>query len=235
VFDSISKWCIKHIGRALPITYKKNPSMHELWDDRAVQVIRNEGITPEEKALQDKRLRKEILRVGILPLEINPARHGKLQLVGSQLMRAVYLFLVSAGQQAAKAAFQKAKEFNKITGDPDEISNAAFSAIDWKTLANNVNPDLLAAVEVGMSDGIAQLELKQDSDYVQKFSSEYAQTRSAEMIGKRLVDGKLVDNPDARYAISETTRDDLRDVIANAIETNLPLEELESSIKMAGI
>jgi phosphoserine phosphatase len=43
VHEAINIWCIKHIGQALPITYKKNQSMIELWDDRAVQVIPNTG------------------------------------------------------------------------------------------------------------------------------------------------------------------------------------------------
>ena len=43
IVQAISVWCLKHIGQALPVTYKKNPSMIELWDDRAVQVIPNTG------------------------------------------------------------------------------------------------------------------------------------------------------------------------------------------------
>lgn len=40
---SIDMWCIRYIGRALPVTYKKNHSMIELWDDRVVQIIPNTG------------------------------------------------------------------------------------------------------------------------------------------------------------------------------------------------
>ena len=40
---TIREWCVKHIGRALPITYKKDFSMIELWDDRAIQVTKNTG------------------------------------------------------------------------------------------------------------------------------------------------------------------------------------------------
>lgn len=231
VHDSISTWCIKHIGRALPITYKKNPSIAEFWDDRARQVISNQGIFVEP--FEDDKLTK-VLRIGVLPLEIDPKRHGKLQLVGSQLMRGVYIFLVTAGQKAAKAALKKVKELNKATGKEDEIANAAYSAIKWEDLVDNVVPDLSAALEVGASDGIKQLELKQDSEYVTKAATEYAQKRAAEMIGKKVVNGKLVDNPDAQYVISQTTRDDIRDIIVKAFKENT-LDELEESIKLAGV
>lgn len=40
----IEAWCEKHIGQVLPVTCTKDYGMVELWDDRAVQVIPNEGI-----------------------------------------------------------------------------------------------------------------------------------------------------------------------------------------------
>lgn len=40
---AIEKWCLQHIGVILPITNCKDYGMVELWDDRAVQVIKNTG------------------------------------------------------------------------------------------------------------------------------------------------------------------------------------------------
>lgn len=39
----IEKWCIEHVGHTLPITACKDWMMAELWDDRAVQVVKNTG------------------------------------------------------------------------------------------------------------------------------------------------------------------------------------------------
>ena len=39
----IDEWCLKHIGRVLPVTCIKNFDMLELWDDRCVQVAKNFG------------------------------------------------------------------------------------------------------------------------------------------------------------------------------------------------
>lgn len=39
----IQEWCLKHIGKVLPITCMKDFYMVELWDDRAVTVQRNTG------------------------------------------------------------------------------------------------------------------------------------------------------------------------------------------------
>lgn len=43
IFVAISDWCLEHLGTRLPITYKKDFGMIELWDDRCVQVIPNTG------------------------------------------------------------------------------------------------------------------------------------------------------------------------------------------------
>ena len=44
VRDVIESWCVEHLGFALLITNVKDYGMTELWDDKAVQVIRNTGI-----------------------------------------------------------------------------------------------------------------------------------------------------------------------------------------------
>ncbi len=40
---AIEGWCIRHLGRELPITNVKDWSMTELWDDRAITVEQNTG------------------------------------------------------------------------------------------------------------------------------------------------------------------------------------------------
>jgi len=39
----IRAWCMKHLGCSLVVTAEKDYRMLELWDDRAVQVVPNEG------------------------------------------------------------------------------------------------------------------------------------------------------------------------------------------------
>ena len=48
---AIKQWCIEHIGQELPITCEKDYGMLELWDDRAVQVIKNTGMSLAESLL----------------------------------------------------------------------------------------------------------------------------------------------------------------------------------------
>ena len=40
---AIEQWCQHHLGQVLDVTCQKDGKMWELWDDRAVQVVRNTG------------------------------------------------------------------------------------------------------------------------------------------------------------------------------------------------
>lgn len=48
--ELVAAWCIEHLGRELPVTCRKDYSLVELWDDRAVQVVPNEGRRVDEAA-----------------------------------------------------------------------------------------------------------------------------------------------------------------------------------------
>lgn len=44
----IKAWCLEHLGRELKVQCHKDGSMVELWDDRAVGVVANEGVRQDE-------------------------------------------------------------------------------------------------------------------------------------------------------------------------------------------
>jgi hypothetical protein len=44
VKEDIQQWCEQHIGQRLEVTCIKDFAMIELWDDRAVRVVPNQGV-----------------------------------------------------------------------------------------------------------------------------------------------------------------------------------------------
>lgn len=46
--DAFRRWSVEHFGCELPLACEKDYAMVELWDDRAVQVVQNTGITQQE-------------------------------------------------------------------------------------------------------------------------------------------------------------------------------------------
>lgn len=50
----IQQWCAQHVGQVLPITNVKDYDMQLLWDDRAIQVVQNTGLSlGEHMAIQE--------------------------------------------------------------------------------------------------------------------------------------------------------------------------------------
>jgi hypothetical protein len=43
IITAIEQWCLEHIGQVLEVTCVKTGAMKELWDDRAISVLRNTG------------------------------------------------------------------------------------------------------------------------------------------------------------------------------------------------
>lgn len=58
-------------------------------------------------------------------------------------------------------------------------------------------------------------------DQVNDDAVDFARERAAEMVGMKWVDGKLVDNPKAEYAITQSTRDDVQRIIADGLKNNV--------------
>lgn len=66
--------------------------------------------------------------------------------------------------------------------------------------------------------------------FVNDYARDYAADRGAEMIGKRYVDGELVDNPDAKWRITDETREAVRKSIAQGIADGWTLDEFSTNL-----
>jgi hypothetical protein len=89
----------------------------------------------------------------------------------------------------------------------------------------------------GGSRALAQIGVANRSDLVNQVyanSVDYANERAAELIGKKYINGVLVDNPDAEWSITDTTRDELRGIITDAFSGKIPAGEVEDAIRDAG-
>lgn len=128
----------------------------------------------------------------------------------------------------------------KAAGDqPQPDIDTILAAIDfgaWNSLATDLQPDLESTARETVASVFASLDLSNTSDLFalsDKFALEYAQTRAAELVGKKWVDGLLVDNLDARWAITDTTREELRGLIAEAFAEEWSPAQLSQKIDEA--
>lgn len=70
-------------------------------------------------------------------------------------------------------------------------------------------------------------------NHVSTNSLEYAKRRSAELVGKKWINGRLVDNPNPAWSIPQATRDELRGIIAKGYAGKLDQAEVTEAIRNA--
>jgi hypothetical protein len=106
--------------------------------------------------------------------------------------------------------------------------------VDWGDLIPEVTPYLETDAVAGATEFLTDRGIVEDSDIWTKVldqARQMARERGAELVGKRITDkGEIVDNPDARYAITETTRENLRELISKSVDEGWTTTELQHNI-----
>lgn len=124
----------------------------------------------------------------------------------------------------------------KVVKDDYDAIDRIMAEIDlsgWAVLAGDTQNILETITKDGAIQALNQLGISDEGIVSQANESAalYAKERSAEMVGMKWVAGKLVDNPDARWAITDATRDGIREAVAASFEGSLTDEDLANKIQ----
>ncbi|HVI09591.1 MAG TPA: hypothetical protein VND65_14980 [Candidatus Binatia bacterium] len=144
----------------------------------------------------------------------------------------------SAFAQANGVAGPNAKIFKADA--PKEKADEIYRAVESEFLALPVEARVAIhqAARSGVLDGVLQIELTDAGllSSVNEIAADYASRRAAEMVGMKWNEaGELVENPNAKWAISSTTRDRLREIVTGAFEEKTPFSEVIDDIRNADI
>lgn len=157
-------------------------------------------------------------------------------------MRRLQVALHNAfARMEVKAVKLLAKRLVKAKKDEEEILNKiiAQTAKDWDLLPDEVEELYAQAALGGVALGAMQVQITDAGMLARtnELAADWARKRAAELVGmRRTATGKLVTNPDARWAITESTRDALRTVIADLFQQDAPTtKDIEERIQQAGI
>ncbi len=116
----------------------------------------------------------------------------------------------------------------------DNLGKAAkkIDLTDWETLVVVFKPQLEAIAKRAALQALAQLEVTDEvtTESVSAEALAYANERAAELVGKKWDGTKLIDNPDARWAITDSTRDMLNESISAGIEDGLSADALAEKL-----
>lgn len=159
--------------------------------------------------------------------------------------------LSKAGKQAApqvlKAVKAKIDKFRKADEtDEERAARLSGEATDIATSIDlssieavfDITPEELTAVaaQTGRA-ALAQIGAGNKFELVNQVFDEavdYAQERAAELIGRKWVNGKLVDNPAAEWSIDSATRNEIREIILGGLNGTIKPADITGAITNAG-
>lgn len=123
---------------------------------------------------------------------------------------------------------------DRTDGEIEDIADEVMSgiALDWSELIDQVEPLLQQAAALGTTRAGTQLDAAHDIfAQANEWAIEYAQERAAELVGMKYVGGKLVTNPNPVWAITETTRGKLREIVVKALQNGDAPATLKATIR----
>jgi len=150
------------------------------------------------------------------------------------------LAFASANSVTSKAAEKRYEQLlqKSIESDAAEFADAVLAALqeDWAALPVEARAAIETAGLSGVGNGLLQIEISSAGliASANEGARQYATDRAAELIGKKYdAEGNLIDNPDARWAISNTTRDRIREIVSESFEQETPMSEIRDAIQEA--
>lgn len=139
-----------------------------------------------------------------------------------------------------EVAIDMAKTFFKQKrGAKDMAADIAASLyLYFDSLPEQIEGLLDDAADAGVSNGMTQLQVD-SSDVIQaakQAAANYARSRSASLVGLKYNDaGQLIVDPDAQYAISDTTREELESLLQQAVSENWSRQTVIDHLSTAGM
>jgi len=209
--------------------------------------------------------KQKLAKANAQPAVLDPNRDTiRCRTAKAQLFAKVYKFfhevrsnMVIVSPRAKKVAKAENEPLSQeeIARQVDQMVDEIMASIPWDTLPESVEAPISEASLDGASIGIDQagravqagpltvslaptpvrvITSSVISD-VNQVAMDYARNRGAELVGMKWVNGVLVQNPRAAMAITDSTRDMLRQILTEAFEQETPMNELAARIQATGV
>jgi hypothetical protein len=114
----------------------------------------------------------------------------------------------------------------------DGVDTYEIDLSDMDAIATDAVNELESVMAESGRKSILQIGISEQSIFgiINEASHDYAKNRAAEMVGKKWVNGKLVDNPNAEWVITDTSRDSIRSLVERVITGKLRATDLRQAI-----
>lgn len=135
-----------------------------------------------------------------------------------------------ADQLAGLMGLEKSSQGGGVREKARHIVDAL--EFDWAELIDLTEPLLVSIAISGGTAALDQLDITEDDidDLMRNRAEAWARDRAAEMVGMRREGDTLIPNPDAKWQITEGTRDMIRGVTEQALEEGWSAQEMAKNI-----
>lgn len=178
--------------------------------------------TASKPAVQSGKEAVEKSKKAVRGTPINRDR-PRMQKLDRKLSKVISKFLKTQAPVIAKQLTGLVGKIEKAGKDPLADLN-----LDWDSLVEDVSVVLAAVTKDGSAEAFASIGKTGDVDGP---ATAWANDRAAELVGKKWVDGKLVDNPNAKWVITDSTRDMLNNYVSQAIDDGMTTDELSQYLE----
>ena len=175
---------------------------------------------------------EKLLKAGKKKLTADPTKRTKIKAAAeAQIEQATQNAFSATAEDLAQAAEAWYAEGASADAIAEQMSLSAFDANIPEIVADALAPVMAEAA----ADQFSELGITDDAlfDTINTEALDYAQARGAELVGRKWVGGKLVDNPDAKWAISQTTRDGIRGLVSRGYTEGWTPRDLGQKISNA--
>jgi hypothetical protein len=196
----------------------------------------NRGSEGKDKAAAiAKGFTKRARRLAPLPFDRKATRKA---IAG--MTHTIKIALTKTGTDVAKQVRKELDNLGKAEGDDEanKIAQEIADALDLsglQTIATSLGIDLSEVAADAVTEAIAMIGVKDASDLVNQVNERavaVAKDRAAELVGMKYnAAGVLVENPNAEWAITDSTRDMLRSTIEQGLADNIGTDEIAANIE----
>ena len=122
--------------------------------------------------------------------------------------------------------------------DPNSLADEIILSLDWDSIPSLIRPELEEGIRAGVAQAVTTGKLI-TTNLIQEINTNaqtWASQQAAELVGRKYNEsGELVPNPDATFNITETTRDQLRQIVTRAMAQETDISDIMADIDAAGI
>ena len=129
-------------------------------------------------------------------------------------------------------ALEATADIGKAANESEQLARAMRLA-GFEALADALADIFTDLVKDAGAQALTQIDMNTPEmlALVNERAVEWAREHAAELVGKKWVNGKLVDNPNAAYRIDQVTRDGVQSLVAQAIDGGWSNDRLATALK----